>query len=66
MFIMISRVHELVEYNWQEGYTAIGGNYEAVLGRLHSEAVRTHWKGCVRIFPLTVCSIFCQVRISAE
>ncbi len=26
----------------QEGYTAIGGNYEAVLGRLHSEAVRTH------------------------
>jgi hypothetical protein len=26
----------------QECYTAIGGNYEAVLGRLHSEAVRTH------------------------
>ena len=26
----------------QEGYKAIGGNYEAVLGRLHSEAVRTH------------------------
>ena len=26
----------------QEYYKAIGGNYEAVLGRLHSEAVRTH------------------------
>ena len=26
----------------QECYKAIGGNYEAVLGRLHSEAVRTH------------------------
>ena len=26
----------------QECYEAIGGNYEAVLGRLHSEAVRTH------------------------
>ena len=25
-----------------ECYKAIGGNYEAVLGRLHSEAVRTH------------------------
>lgn len=23
-------------------YKAIGENYEAVLGRLHSEAVRTH------------------------
>ena len=26
----------------QECYKAIGGNYEAVLGRLHSEALRTH------------------------
>ena len=26
----------------QECYKAIGGNYEAVLGRLHSEVVRTH------------------------
>lgn len=26
----------------QECYKAIVGNYEAVLGRLHSEAVRTH------------------------
>ena len=26
----------------QECYKAIRGNYEAVLGRLHSEAVRTH------------------------
>lgn len=26
----------------QECYKAIGGNYEAVLGRLHSEAVRIH------------------------
>ncbi|SCI21902.1 Uncharacterised protein [uncultured Coprococcus sp.] len=26
----------------QECYKAIGGNCEAVLGRLHSEAVRTH------------------------
>ncbi len=26
----------------QECYKAIGGNYEAVLGRLHSKAVRTH------------------------
>ncbi len=26
----------------QECYKAIGGNYEAVLGRLHIEAVRTH------------------------
>ena len=26
----------------KECYKAIGGNYEAVLGRLHSEAVRTH------------------------
>ena len=26
----------------RECYKAIGGNYEAVLGRLHSEAVRTH------------------------
>ena len=26
----------------QECYEAIGGNYEAVLGRLHSEAVCTH------------------------
>ena len=26
----------------QECYKAIGGNYEAILGRLHSEAVRTH------------------------
>ena len=26
----------------QKCYKAIGGNYEAVLGRLHSEAVRTH------------------------
>ena len=26
----------------QECYKAIGGNYEAVLGRLHSEAVHTH------------------------
>ena len=26
----------------QQCYKAIGGNYEAVLGRLHSEAVRTH------------------------
>ena len=26
----------------QECYKAIGGNYEAVLGRLHSDAVRTH------------------------
>ena len=26
----------------QECYKAIGGKYEAVLGRLHSEAVRTH------------------------
>ena len=26
----------------QECYKAIGGNYEAVLGRLHNEAVRTH------------------------
>ena len=26
----------------QECYEVIGGNYEAVLGRLHSEAVRTH------------------------
>ncbi len=26
----------------QECYKAIGGNCEAVLGRLHNEAVRTH------------------------
>ena len=26
----------------QECYKAIVGNYEAVLGRLHSEEVRTH------------------------
>ena len=26
----------------QECYKAIGGNYEAVLGRLHREAVCTH------------------------
>ena len=26
----------------QECYEAIGGNYEDVLGRLHSEAVRIH------------------------
>ena len=65
MFIMISRgswisgirlTGGLKDDNaMQECYKAIVGNYEAVLGRLHSEAVRTHWKGCVRIFPLTVC-----------